>query len=411
MSSWFSISKQLSNSKLSHYLLEEEVIMNWDTLKKCILILVLGCCVNLIWLVWETYVLLNSEYWHVVNVQLLRHKLVINSIFFITLLGLIYPCYALQKQAWVQRFLPYIAIGILIISLCYNGYMIGVFSPVTMVVYICLIAVGLVLFERKIVYAMLIPATGFLTLSGCLSFIDVIPYAPIFQIDGQLFLNGFWLLSMLYFVIPILITCLILFEILLSQWRHRERLIQHLSQIDPLTNTFNRRRISQSLEYLHQQDPHNPYAVVLLDLDHFKNINDQFGHHMGDNVLIAVSQELNNQIQKHNLVGRFGGEEFILILKHASLSKAHQISERCRSAIEALVISNDEGQSIHVTASFGIAQSHHGLRPQQVLSQADKALYAAKASGRNQIKCYLEINPGELKDSAAFGDKHHISPN
>lgn len=65
--------------------------MNWDTLKKCILILVLGCCVNLIWLVWETYVLLNSEYWHVVNVQLLRHKLVINSIFFITLLGLIYP--------------------------------------------------------------------------------------------------------------------------------------------------------------------------------------------------------------------------------------------------------------------------------------------------------------------------------
>lgn len=411
MSSWFSISKQLSNSKLSHYLLEEEVIMNWDTLKKCILILVLGCCVNLIWLVWETYVLLNSEYWHVVNVQLLRHKLVINSIFFITLLGLIYPCYALQKQAWVKRFLPYIAIGILIISLCYNGYMIGVFSPVTMVVYICLIAVGLVLFERKIVYAMLIPATGFLTLSGYLSFIDVIPYAPIFQIDGQLFLNGFWLLSMLYFVIPILITCLILFEILLSQWRHRERLIQHLSQIDPLTNTFNRRRISQSLEYLHQQDPHNPYAVVLLDLDHFKNINDQFGHHMGDNVLIAVSQELNDQIQKHDLVGRFGGEEFILILKHASLPKAYQIAERCRTTIEALVISNDEGQSIRVTASFGIAQSHHGLRPQQVLSQADKALYAAKASGRNQIKCYLEINPGEIKDSAACVDKHHISPN
>ncbi|AZN62630.1 GGDEF domain-containing protein [Acinetobacter johnsonii] len=381
------------------------------TYKCCSNFLIHLCCVNLIWLVWETYVLLNSEYWHVVNVQLLRHKLVINSIFFITLLGLIYPCYALQKQAWVKRFLPYIAIGILIISLCYNGYMIGVFSPVTMVVYICLIAVGLVLFERKIVYVMLVPATCFLIVSGYLSFIDVIPYAPIFQIDGQLFLNGFWLLSMLYFVIPILITCLILFEILLSQWRHRERLIQHLSQIDPLTNTFNRRRISQSLEYLHQQDPHNPYAVVLLDLDHFKSINDQFGHHMGDNVLIAVSQELNDQIQKHDLVGRFGGEEFILILKHASLPKAYQIAERCRAAIEALVISNDEGQSIHVTASFGIAQSHHGLRPQQVLSQADKALYAAKASGRNQIKCYLEINPGEIKDSAACADTQHISPN
>ena len=411
MSSWFSISKQLRSSKLSRYLLEEEVIMNWDTLKKCILILVLGCCVNLIWLVWETFVLFNSEYWHVVNVQLLRHKLVINSIFFITLLGLIYPCYALQKQAWVQRFLPYIAIGILIISLCYNGYMIGVFSPVTMVVYICLIAVGLVLFERKIVYAMLIPATGFLTFSGYLSFIDVIPYAPIFQIDGQLFLNGFWLLSMLYFVIPILITCLILFEILLSQWRHRERLIQHLSQIDPLTNTFNRRHISQSLEYLHQQDPQNPYAVILLDLDHFKSINDQFGHHMGDTVLIAVSQKLGLHLRESDVVGRFGGEEFILILKQSSALKARQIAERCRAAIEDLVIQNEDGRAIRITASFGIALATDKLKPQQLLDQADKALYAAKASGRNQIKCYLEINPSEIKYSAVCADTQHISPN
>ncbi|WP_191225566.1 GGDEF domain-containing protein [Acinetobacter johnsonii] len=410
MSSWFSISKQLSNSKLSHYLLEEEVIMNWDTLKKCILILVLGCCVNLIWLVWETFVLLNSEYWHVVNVQLLRHKLVINSIFFITLLGLIYPCYALQKQAWVQRFLPYIAIGILIISLCYNSYMIGVFSPVTMVVYICLIAVSLGLFERKIVYAMLIPATGFLTVSGCLSFIDVIPYAPIFQIDGQLFLNGFWLLSMLYFVIPILITCLILFEILLSQWRHRERLIQHLSQTDPLTNALNRRSINQSLDELHH-DKNCPYAIVLLDLDHFKNINDQFGHHMGDTVLIAVSQKLGLHLRESDVVGRFGGEEFILILKQSSALKARQIAERCRAAIEDLVIQNEDGRAIRITASFGIALATDKLKPQQLLDQADKALYAAKASGRNQIKCYLEINPGEIKYSAACGDTQHISPN
>jgi len=410
MSSWFSISKQLSNSKLSHYLLEEEVIMNWDTLKKCILILVLGCCVNLIWLVWETFVLFNSEYWHVVNVQLLRHKLVINSIFFITLLGLIYPCYALQKQAWVQRFLPYIAIGILIISLCYNDYMIGVFSPVTMVVYICLIAVGLVLFERKIVYAMLIPATGFLTFSGYLSFIDVIPYAPIFQIDGQLFLNGFWLLSMLYFVIPILITCLILFEILLSQWRHRERLIQHLSQTDPLPNALNRRSINQSLDELHH-DKNCPYAIVLLDLDYFKNINDQFGHHMGDTVLIAVSQKLGLHLRESDVVGRFGGEEFILILKQSSALKARQIAERCRAAIEDLVIQNENGRAIRITASFGIALAADKLKPQQLLDQADKALYAAKASGRNQIKCYLEINPSEIKYSAACADTQHISPN
>jgi hypothetical protein len=89
---------------------------------------------------------------------------------------------------------------------------------------------GLVLFKRKIIYIMLIPATSFLVFSGYLSFIDVMPYSPLFTINGKLFYNGFWLFSMLYFIAPILVTCLILFEILLSQWRHRERLIQHLSQ-------------------------------------------------------------------------------------------------------------------------------------------------------------------------------------
>ena len=75
------------------------------------------------------------------------------------------------------------------------------------------------------------------------------------------------------------------------------------------------------------------------------------------------------------------------------------------------MIQNEDGRAIRITASFGIALATDKLKPQQLLDQADKALYAAKASGRNQIKCYLEINPGEIKDSAAFGDKHHISPN
>ena len=282
----------------------------------------------------------------------------------------------------------------------------------TMIAYICLLTVGLVLFKRKIIYIMLIPATSFLVFSGYLSFIDVMPYSPLFTINGKLFYNGFWLFSMLYFIAPILVTCLILFEILLSQWRHRERLIQHLSQTDPLTNALNRRSINQSLDELHH-DKICPYAVVLLDLDHFKNINDQFGHHMGDNVLIAVSQELqelNDQIQKHDLVGRFGGEEFILILKHSSDLQARQIAERCRAAIEALIILNEHGQAIRVTASFGVALSTNELKPQQLLSQADQALYAAKAGGRNQVKCYPEILPCDIKYCSTYDEKQRIYP-
>ena len=106
-----------------------------------------------------------------------------------------------------------------------------------------------------------------------------------------------------------------------------------------------------------------------------------------------------------------GGEEFILILKHSSDLQARQIAERCRAAIEALIILNEHGQAIRVTASFGVALSTNELKPQQLLSQADQALYAAKASGRNQIKCYLEINPSEIKYSAACADTQYISPN
>ena len=207
----------------------------------------------------------------------------------------------------------------------------------TMIAYICLLTLGLVLFKRKIIYMMLIPASSFLIFSGYLSFIDVVPYSPLFIINGKLFLNGFWLFSMLYFITPILITCLVLFEILLSQWRHREQQIQNLSQIDPLTSTLNRRSIDQSLENL-GHDKHASYAIVLLDLDLFKNINDQFGHHMGDAVLIAVGQKLSEHLRENDIVGRYGGEEFILILKRSSQHRAQRIAERCRAAIESLVI-------------------------------------------------------------------------
>ena len=412
MNSLASSSKKLNKNKLSHYLLEEEVIMNWSTLKKCILMLVLACIIHVAWLGWDSFILLNPQYWQVVNLDIVRIQFVLNSIFLLTLSGLIYPCYVLHDRVWVQRFLPYVAIGIFVISLCQDSYFVGVLSPMTMIAYICLLTVGLVLFKRKIIYIMLIPATSFLVFSGYLSFIDVMPYSPLFTINGKLFYNGFWLFSMLYFIAPILVTCLILFEILLSQWRHRERLIQHLSQTDPLTNALNRRSINQSLDELHH-DKICPYAVVLLDLDHFKNINDQFGHHMGDNVLIAVSQELqelNDQIQKHDLVGRFGGEEFILILKHSSDLQARQIAERCRAAIEALIILNEHGQAIRVTASFGVALSTNELKPQQLLSQADQALYAAKAGGRNQVKCYPEILPCDIKYCSTYDEKQRIYP-
>ena len=241
---------------------------------------------------------------------------------------------------------------------------------------------------RCIVYSAFIPVT--LYLAGCayLSYADVVPYAPLFHLESSSYSNAFWLLSMLWFIAPILFTCLALLEILLSQWRHREQLIQELSQTDPLTSLFNRRSINQRLEHLHQNAGAG-YALVLLDLDHFKQINDLHGHHKGDEALIKVSAILRQNLRSSDAAGRFGGEEFILILHESALDQALQAAERCRSAIQQMELLGDDGHPIQVTASFGIAASSPDMRPQQLLTQADKALYEAKACGRNSVRAYL----------------------
>lgn len=87
-------------------------------------------------------------------------------------------------------------------------------------------------------------------------------------------------------------------------------------------------------------------------------------------------------------MGRFGGEEFILVLQNSNLEQSVHVAERCRKAIEEIELFSDDGRQIYVTASFGIAISSPELRPQQLLSHADQALYAAKAGGRNRVKSY-----------------------
>lgn len=386
--------------KIAKYLIEDEVVMNWGILKKCILILALGCGIHLTWLIWDIFVLTHPEYWQYVNIHVVRSQVQLNALFLVTLLLLIYPCYRYQGHLTVERYLPYLAIGIFSISLCRDAFIVGVISPVACITYISLATVGLVLFHRTLVYSILIPASIFLGTCGYLSFSNQLDYAPLFSIEGKLFYNGFWLLSMLYFITPIFITCMMLFEILLSQWRHREKLIQHLSQLDPLTNLFNRRSINQCLDKLSNND-RQQYALVLLDLDHFKKINDHYGHHKGDETLIKVAETLSLQLRESDLVGRFGGEEFILVLKNSSIEKAIYIAERCRKAIQQLEIYSDDDQRIEVTASFGIAVSNTEFRPHQLLSQADKALYQAKAAGRNLVKTYSKVQTSPLQENSS----------
>lgn len=371
---------------------EHEPLINWNMLKKCILLLILASLISLFGIIWDSFVLLNPFTWQWVNLPLVRSKLWTNVIMLFVFLSLIMPCFIYKHKSWVQEIIPILSVQVVTVLLCHIGYLIGSFSPATMVAYVSVVGVGLVLFDRKMIYCALVPATIALLFCNFLSMYGVLQYAPIFKLEvlNQAQMHPFWVGSMFFFLLPILIACLLLFESLLKQWRIRETAIQVLSLLDPLTNVMNRRSISNHLERLHQQ-PNQLYSIVLLDLDHFKNINDHFGHSVGDQVLVNVAKCLANNLRDRDMIGRFGGEEFILLLPNTKPAQAYSVAERCRVAITELSFTSEDHQEFSISASFGISSTLSANEPHLIISQADQALYAVKAAGRNQVKVFTEL--------------------
>lgn len=173
-----------------------------------------------------------------------------------------------------------------------------------------------------------------------------------------------------------------------------QRKLEKLATRDPLTNLYNRRRFlefSQELIYQAQRNDHG-LCMIMFDLDHFKQVNDSYGHLAGDEVLRAISQLALNQKRSGDICGRYGGEEFCMLLADTNLQGASIIAERLRQTIELLSIplpkrDNQAAETIHVTASFGVAQWKNGWDTDALTHVADQALYQAKASGRN---CVIE---------------------
>lgn len=371
---------------------EHHIVVNWTILKKSILLLILAAFMNLFWISWDIFVLINPQYNQWVHLNLVRSQLWTSLIMLVVLLLLIIPCHLFREQLWAQSILPILSVQVFTAMLCHNSYLVGSFSPATMVGYVSVVGVGLVLFDRRMVYCALIPATFALLLCNYLSMVGVLTYAPLFNMQqlNEVSMHPFWVGSMMFFLLPIMLACLFLFEILLTQWRTREMTIQILSRLDPLTNVLNRRSIGSHLEKLHQQ-PDPLYSIVLLDLDHFKSINDHFGHSMGDQVLVTVAKCLAKNLRDQDIIGRFGGEEFILLLPNTTTVQARNVAERCRLAVSQLQFISEDKQEFVVSASFGISSSLSAEEPHLIISQADQALYAVKAAGRNQVKIFTEL--------------------
>ncbi|MCG9597885.1 GGDEF domain-containing protein [Vibrio sp. Isolate25] len=183
---------------------------------------------------------------------------------------------------------------------------------------------------------------------------------------------------------------------------HRQEELKRLSETDELTGIFNRRAFLEALEseLTSSKDTQHGLSCLMIDIDHFKEINDQVGHLSGDEVITHVAKICQQQIRGSDYIGRLGGEEFGVVLSNINAIKAYDIAERIRQSIESTPCHVDE-HIIHPTVSIGIAESTPDIQSvKQLLIQADKAMYYSKQTGRNQVTLYHSSLPDMKVQSA-----------
>ena len=173
-----------------------------------------------------------------------------------------------------------------------------------------------------------------------------------------------------------------------------EHRILRLASTDYLTGLLNRRAFLERLEReLNRcQREASPMGIIIMDIDHFKRVNDNFGHQVGDLVLQELSHTLVELCRVYDFTGRYGGEEFIVCLPGADKWNTYQIAERMRSTIESKkIFLLDKKSNVSVTASFGIVSMEPGQikSADRLINEADEALYRAKEQGRNRVVMYV----------------------
>lgn len=374
---------------------QTKFILNWPTAKKCMLILLLGLGMHVLWTGWKLIVITHPQLWRFVNIDLIRSEMINNAFSVILLAELTFFCWYCRHNKKATILFSYISVYTFTFTLCREAYLSGLMSPTMGVILVTTITIGRFLFGKFLIYSAAILGFGSILLMLQLTIYGKLPYAPIFAVETSPFKLeklSFWSMTMLFFVVPPLLIGLYILERLLGDWKRREQLVNLLSMQDSLTSLYNRRAVGQFLDNLVEDKQHKPAilpsALILLDLDHFKTINDTYGHSRGDMVLIETAKILAANVRQGDIVGRYGGEEFIIILsKIPHALQATHVAERCRKQISELVIMHEQ-QRITVTASFGVVTFESSTSIDHLLNIADNALYQAKANGRNQTVTY-----------------------
>ncbi|WP_426414866.1 GGDEF domain-containing protein [Aestuariirhabdus sp. LZHN29] len=191
-------------------------------------------------------------------------------------------------------------------------------------------------------------------------------------------------------VIVCLLEVYVVMSVFTREIEQRENRLHHQASTDPLTGLANRRTLLQQGDILCEGALRygQPLALLLMDVDHFKQVNDRYGHSAGDAVLVSLSDLMVQACRSSDLVARYGGEEFAILLPGSDQQQALRVAEKIRCLIESHPIDIADDNQISCTLSIGltcISESRHCFA--QLLINADKALYQAKQAGRNRVEC------------------------
>jgi diguanylate cyclase (GGDEF)-like protein len=199
-------------------------------------------------------------------------------------------------------------------------------------------------------------------------------------VEGEITQNLFSNLAVSLIICIIVVT---LAHFTISRYQNR---LEDMAINDKLTNVSNRHMFDVIFDQVERtaKRQNHPVSLVMMDIDHFKTINDTFGHWAGDKVIVAIAAILKERLRDSDSIFRWGGEEFLILLPDCSLERAHSIADDLRCAIAATTVRADS-ENIAVTASFGVTQQRVGEDSQQIIKRVDKALYEAKDAGRNTI--------------------------
>jgi len=182
---------------------------------------------------------------------------------------------------------------------------------------------------------------------------------------------------------------------LIAKTEREKSLYESLALTDPLTGLYNRRMFLELArkELSKAQRYGEPFSVVIFDIDHFKKINDTYGHDVGDLALKHVAQLLKSNVRAADVVARWGGEEFVLLLPKTGPEEAYRVAEKLRKLVERSWLELPGGGRLKMTVSGGVSSYREGVTLDELFKEADEALYRAKRMGRNRVELYGAFSP------------------